>query len=999
MGPGAPVLLAALLMAAPASARPPAAPVRLSHAAIDDSLRHVDANAIDMFVTNFGSFAWDLTTGNAGLFYPKGTPRSPVFAGGLWLGAQVAGEARATVAEYSFDYAPGAMLPDGRADEPSRAEYRTWKMSPWRGSLSDTARVVRAPADPTQDRLVHDSWSAYMAGAAPHGAPVRLWRLPNMATPAPGDSVDVPGPDVSGDQMLWSVFNDAIAGRRINQAGSVAPLGVEVRQRITAFDRAGALGNTVFLDYTLVNRGTNQLDGLNLSLWFDPDLGAAFDDFVGCDTSLAMGYCYNATNADPVYGGAPPAVGCTLLQGLRDPTSGDTLGLSSFVKYIGGTDPDNATVTYHYMSGVDASGQAFIDPVTGLPTRRVLTGDPVTGAGWIDSNPSDRRMMLTSGPVTMAPGDSQRVVFALVIGDGGDRLASVEDLRCRTRAVRAGWRSGYATADTTHCAVLHNCPLTLEAWQSSCRGEGPLDRSIMGAIATRMRQRSASLPWAVDSAGDTLCATLLAPRSTARDSAEREFTALVANVAAWDLHLTDGQGGRIGISSGAALATTLLANPATLEGALAPTDSATAVRRRLLDARYVNGNVDHRRALEGMNAGLGFFGGGADYGWNFFGGTLDPADANNFTSVEFRFGQTQKAYRFLRLEQADGTAPSIGRAYLYAGFHDVNFQLWDIINNRQLDAAFVERAITDAVGNLLPTQPATHDSTWGPDASDTGGREYLFAMGQAYTGSPNPATTHDGALTDDSQPLMYALWSRLRDPLDVIDPGDAFVYAFGIGAPATLDALLFQLAAGFPPEPQADSLYRALTDVLVPLDRGLGVGRTCRAPDGPLVVREVTDVQPDHIRLVWRVRPEVWGTLWAPGASGIRFVPDASGHVVYETHDVQPGEFVSIVVRANDTELDRLEIILPDLPSGLAFLPTENPARGAAVVQFTLPRRAPVRLELFDLLGRRVWSRDERALGVGTHRLTIDAALRPGLYLARLTQGARATTRRIVLLR
>ncbi len=203
----------------------------------------------------------------------------------------------------------------------------------------------------------------------------------------------------------------------------------------------------------------------------------------------------------------------------------------------------------------------------------------------------------------------------------------------------------------------------------------------------------------------------------------------------------------------------------------------------LANAAYINANTDHRRALEGVNAGLPFFGGGAGYGWDFFGGTLDPANANNFTTVEFRFGQTQKAYRFLRLEQADGTAPSIGRAYLYAGFHDVNFQLWDIINNRQLDAAFVERAITDAVGNLLPTQPATHDSTWGPDDSALGGREYLFAMGQAYTGSPNPATTHDGALTDDSQPLMYALWSKLRDASDVIDPGDLFTFVFA--KPAT----------------------------------------------------------------------------------------------------------------------------------------------------------------------------------------------------------------------
>ena len=34
-------------------------------------------------------------------------------------------------------------------------------------------------------------------------------------------------------------------------------------------------------------------------------------------------------------------------------------------------------------------------------------GDPVAGTGWLDTFATDRRMMLSAGPFTMEPGDSQ----------------------------------------------------------------------------------------------------------------------------------------------------------------------------------------------------------------------------------------------------------------------------------------------------------------------------------------------------------------------------------------------------------------------------------------------------------------------------------------------------------------------------------------------------------------------------------------------------------------
>src|SRR5688500_16569717 len=54
-----------------------------------DTGTRIEANRIAMFVTNIGSFAFDLGAGNSGLEFPKGTGNTAVFAAGLWLGAKV----------------------------------------------------------------------------------------------------------------------------------------------------------------------------------------------------------------------------------------------------------------------------------------------------------------------------------------------------------------------------------------------------------------------------------------------------------------------------------------------------------------------------------------------------------------------------------------------------------------------------------------------------------------------------------------------------------------------------------------------------------------------------------------------------------------------------------------------------------------------------------------------------------------------------------------------
>ncbi len=374
--------------------------------AIFDNTARLDANNLDMVVTNHGSFAYDLITGGAGLTYPKGSTRTAVFAAGPWIGALVNGQARVAVGEYAQEFTPGPML-DGTF-QPDQPDFKTYTIV--RGNTTSS------------DYL---NWPSFQgAPLGPDGKPLLL-----------------------GDVTMWSIYNDADPYLHAAGAGGTMPLGIEIQQTSFAFNRSGPLGNTIYLRFKLINKGSDTLEDAYFSLWSDPDLGGFTDDLVGCDTTLSMGYCYNATNSDAVYGAEPPAVGFCLLRGpvvAVSPGVYDTLGMVSFSKYINGTDPIGGAETYNYMRGLQRDGTATHvndDPYLPITTYQV-SGDPVTGTGWLDSNPADRRLALSSGPFRMNPGDVQEIEVAITIGQGDDRLSSVAALRSAVPIVR-----GHADGD------------------------------------------------------------------------------------------------------------------------------------------------------------------------------------------------------------------------------------------------------------------------------------------------------------------------------------------------------------------------------------------------------------------------------------------------------------------------------------------------------------------------------------------------------------------------
>lgn len=253
-----------------------------------------------------------------------------------------------------------------------------------------------------------------------------------------------------GDQTLWCVYNDADTAYHVNMGTN--PLGIEIQQMAFGLDAwSGPFGKLVILRWLLINKGVNHLDSVYISVWSDPDLGGSGDDKVGCDTTLNLGFCYNADNYDNIYGASPPAVGYDYFQGPIVPSPGDTaffmgkwkpgyknLPLSSFVSYVNSNfingNPGTAQEVYNYMRALwrDSSHITYGEDGTNPnnpPTNFMFTGDPVSGTGWLDPWPVDKRFLMNTGPLSMAPGDSQEIVVGVLIARGYDNKNSVTLLK------------------------------------------------------------------------------------------------------------------------------------------------------------------------------------------------------------------------------------------------------------------------------------------------------------------------------------------------------------------------------------------------------------------------------------------------------------------------------------------------------------------------------------------------------------------------------------------
>ncbi len=420
----------------------------------------LNANDISAYFQNTGIFDQNTTSGNtAGMEWPKGSGRTAMFTAGLCIGCGINGQYAQVMASYKGEYSPGRVLNGGFYTD---ADFKMY-----------TVRL----GDNAQNNPDYANWYKMV----PYGAP---WVDKNN-NGVYDQGIDVPGMKDAA-QTIFELMTDADTSARSPGEGFGGGiknpfLRAEIAWTMWAYTSPG-LENVQFVKWQIINKGSATWDSTFMGLVVDPDLGDANDDFLGCDTTLKLGYCYNSDNQDgngspPTYGASPPAVGIDYFRGAVKKNAGgtnDTLGLTSYTIADGtGTaipceaDPNGEPVpAYHMLQGLKKDRTPYMD-ITLVPPKRTkfcYPGEPETQAGWTEAKGKmqncngdttgtivpgfaggDRRFIMGTGRLDfkVLPNDTQTIIVAQLIARGSSNLNSVTKLKSLSRTAQLIYDLGF----------------------------------------------------------------------------------------------------------------------------------------------------------------------------------------------------------------------------------------------------------------------------------------------------------------------------------------------------------------------------------------------------------------------------------------------------------------------------------------------------------------------------------------------------------------------------
>ena len=375
-----------------------------------------------------------------------------------------------------------------------RKDYATANL---RQDAAEINNVGLAAVNELQIRAVRDQYERdWREWPAQKGAPfydadsdgVYTPRFSN-GRPALYPNADEPG--IAGaDQVVWFACND-IGGYRW---WTDVVTGIELQVTVWGYARSDALGNVIFKRHRMVYKGlaTTPEDATITDMYMGQtsgiELGYFDDNFAGCDTILNLGFAYNATPSDPLYNDfnlPPPAVGYDVVQGplVRGVAGGDVnrngiddasdyavfnfkrfgpgfinLPMTGFVyarndsfgqwPELGHVGTEAVIEWNQALRGLPASPIGPPDPLplnipgTQTPTRFWLSGDPVKRTGWLDgiiSPPYWRWIVASTGPFTIAVGDTQEIVIAVVGGLGMSNIGSIDIMKYNDRVAQSAF--------------------------------------------------------------------------------------------------------------------------------------------------------------------------------------------------------------------------------------------------------------------------------------------------------------------------------------------------------------------------------------------------------------------------------------------------------------------------------------------------------------------------------------------------------------------------------
>ncbi|MES2767043.1 MAG: hypothetical protein V4642_14305 [Bacteroidota bacterium] len=387
-------------------------------------------SSISFHTTNYGIFGLNVAANIGGGYWPRGSKNQYIFGGGIWFGALKlkAGDTvpnKLAVISYNPNsggswMAPGRIEDGDKLDNNGAAKYRAYFSTDFdqNGIPFNKADGPNWPIWDTQpnDTLKRNRY---------FGNYVNDITQRNTGTYPKG-------PAYISEEDIFTVFKDTDLDKyEISESVAAAqgfPMRLQFEQTIYSWG-FGDYKDFIFLKYLIVNKSPDILRECYMAPAMDMDIatsnnvsdGATNDHtkFYDTDESLNLAVQWSDGNKQEAGKGfgyigfdflESPAVDASsnIRRDKKVFETNEQLGLHTFRNWTIANDPLSSDLRYSFMSTGNRDG---------------------------DDGPGDKRFLMSTGPFTMQPGDTARVVVGLIMAsaatDQGTKSAptgTVEDM-------------------------------------------------------------------------------------------------------------------------------------------------------------------------------------------------------------------------------------------------------------------------------------------------------------------------------------------------------------------------------------------------------------------------------------------------------------------------------------------------------------------------------------------------------------------------------------------
>ena len=393
--------------------------------------KFIEFNNCRALIQNNGFFAFNAQIGSPSYEIPKGTGNHTIFAfSPLWIG-HVEDTLVGAAAVYEDQNAFPGPIASNYSDNWHNDRRQIFSI--YKTQIDNHIQNWNDSAYTIPDEIL--DWPAMgnpTLNTSQYNAPFVDFNESGIYEPELGDY-----PLIAGDFALFSIYNYDVNAVDNDLNNSEFPLEIQV----LAYQFASTeewLNQTTFLSYRVKNRSSKTIENFQWGSYVDIDIGYAFDDYFGSDSTRNLVYGYNGPDFDPGgsgsvgYGQNPPAQGIVLLN--------KKLYAANKMTYLETHDLNNLNDLYNLMQGKSSSGVPNTDS-QGNITRFIYKEPPYVDGSesmyYLGLEEDVQRNIISAEPIDLTPGMSDCYHYAFVFGrNTSNHILSVEEVVKRTDSVQ-----------------------------------------------------------------------------------------------------------------------------------------------------------------------------------------------------------------------------------------------------------------------------------------------------------------------------------------------------------------------------------------------------------------------------------------------------------------------------------------------------------------------------------------------------------------------------------